>query len=298
MVDAVERARADAAAAAARSGVSVRELERAPEHAELTRLFDEVWGPRDAALVHENLMTALHHAGNYVAGAFGNGGMVGGTVAFFARGPNGFHLHSHMTGVRKTVQGRGVGRALKLHQRLWSLQRGVDCIVWTFDPLVRHNAYFNLMRLGAVVVGYEENFYGEMSDGINESDQSDRCVVTWELASERVQNAIEGRVEQPDVAALTATGARIVLDESTTGYPVTHPVEGETLLCKIPDDVVSLRKSSSEAARAWRLGLRSTMGSAIRTGYVVSAITDSGWYVLRRRASNSERGTNRHPSRY
>ena len=52
---------------------------------------------------------------------------------------------------------------------------------WTFDPLVRANARFNLVKLGAVAVAYLTDFYGEMQDGINAGDRSDRCAVKWEL---------------------------------------------------------------------------------------------------------------------
>jgi len=33
-------------------------------------------------------------------------------------------------------------------------------IAWTYDPLIRRNAYFNLVKLGARPVEYLRNFYG------------------------------------------------------------------------------------------------------------------------------------------
>ena len=38
--------------------------------------------------------------------------------------------------------------------------RGIDRVEWTFDPLEIKNAYFNLMRLGAVVRRLIPNCYG------------------------------------------------------------------------------------------------------------------------------------------
>src|SRR5205823_11838936 len=69
----------------------------------------------------------------------------------------------------------------KLHQRDWVLARGVTWIEWTFDPLIRRNAYFNLTRLGAVIVGYEPDLYGAMRDATNAGEESDRVVARWDL---------------------------------------------------------------------------------------------------------------------
>ena len=78
---------------------------------------------------------------------------------------------------------RNVGYALKLHQRAWALQRGIATITWTFDPLVRRNAYFNLAKLGVRATRYLPNFYGAMQDPINAGDDTDRLLVDWDLAS-------------------------------------------------------------------------------------------------------------------
>ena len=49
------------------------------------------------------------------------------------------------------ARGTGIGRAIKLHQREWAAANGIATIVWTFDPLVRRNAWFNIAVLGADV---------------------------------------------------------------------------------------------------------------------------------------------------
>ena len=49
---------------------------------------------------------------------------------------------------------------LKLRQREDALQRGIELIEWTFDPLEMKNAFFNMERLGAIVRRYVENQYG------------------------------------------------------------------------------------------------------------------------------------------
>ena len=72
-------------------------------------------------------------------GAFAGTRMVGASAGFFSAPPDPA-LHSHITGVAPGGQHRGIGFALKLHQRAWALARAVPVIVWTFDPLVARNA--------------------------------------------------------------------------------------------------------------------------------------------------------------
>jgi len=52
-------------------------------------------------------------------------------------------LHSHMLGVASDYRNDGIGRRLKLRQREDALERGLDLMEWTFDPLELKNAYFN-----------------------------------------------------------------------------------------------------------------------------------------------------------
>ncbi|STS10865.1 Uncharacterized conserved protein [Gordonia bronchialis] len=108
--------------------------------------------PTQQPPVSTDMLRALSHAGNYVAGAFIGDHLAGGSVGFFGA-PVGHTLHSHITGVSKRGRGHNVGYALKMHQRTWALHRGLRTITWTFDPLVARNAYFNITKLGAHTPG-------------------------------------------------------------------------------------------------------------------------------------------------
>ena len=144
----------------------ISELKELDDLRALERLFADIWGrPGESPIVADVLM-ALVHSGNYVAGAHLDGGLVGGLVGWLGGSPpDHLLLHSHILGV--VAEGRGLGFDLKQHQRLWCLERGVKVMEWTFDPLVRRNAYFNFNKLGAEAREYLVNFYGEMTDGIN-----------------------------------------------------------------------------------------------------------------------------------
>ncbi|HZD69877.1 MAG TPA: GNAT family N-acetyltransferase, partial [Actinomycetes bacterium] len=198
--------------AAAGAGVEVADLHEIADLSLAAALFVEVWKTSvQEAPCTPQLLRALAHTGNYVAGARLQGRLVGAAVAFLHLDRDGLALHSHITGVSDAVQGRSVGFALKQHQRAWALARGIARINWTFDPLVRRNAWFNLVKLGAEGVAYLPSFYGPMADGINVGDETDRCLVSWRLEGERARAAARGRAPEPSLEALRAAGAAVVL---------------------------------------------------------------------------------------
>lgn len=283
--DVIQGAVAAAKAAAARAGVTIDEVhDLAGEHS-VSELFDRVWGSDEHPVMPANLLHAEAHAGNYLAAARQGHRVVGASFGFFGMSGEEVYLHSHMTGVDPDLQGGGVGLALKLHQRWWALERRLRRVQWTFDPLVRHNGYFNLVKLGAEIVDYHENFYGDMQDAINAGDESDRVVVSWDLASERVITACTEGLPDPDVGALQASGARVALDCDADNRPLTTSVDAPILLCRIPEDVVALRRNDPETADDWRRALRSTLGTALQNGHKASAITRNGWYVLEQKSA-------------
>src|SRR5438105_195572 len=165
----VDQAAAAAETAAARAGVRVAELEDVLRIRHAADLFNRVWAvTREDPLIPANTLRALEHSGNYVVGAFEGDAMAGAVVGFLGRLDGSLQLHSHILGVSPGSQGRSIGFALKQHQRAWALAAGIEVVTWTFDPLVRRNAYFNLAKLGATVRAFYPDFYGEMNDGIND----------------------------------------------------------------------------------------------------------------------------------
>ena len=277
--DAVREATTQACAAA---GVTVRELSKTDDLAAVVALFAGVWEtPVREFQLGTEVLRALSHAGNYVAAAFDEKGeMVGASLAFLGMHGGLVDLHSHITAVVPHARG-GTGFALKQHQRAWSLARGVERVRWTFDPLVRRNAYFNLTKLGAEVVDYQPDFYGAMGDSVNKGDHSDRCVAQWDLISERAVGAAAGDAAEPDLEALRVEGAIEVLSDHS-GSPRIRTGEAQVLLCWVPEDIVALRRSDPELAGAWRLALRDTLGRALDGGYRATGMTRSGWFVLAR----------------
>jgi predicted GNAT superfamily acetyltransferase len=102
------------------------------------------------------------------------------------------YLHSHMLAVREDYRNRGLGSSLKLEQRREALSRGIRHMEWTFDPLEIKNAFLNIHKLGAIVCGYQVNFYGVSSSRLQGGLPTDRLVAEWELDSPRVQTILDG----------------------------------------------------------------------------------------------------------
>ncbi len=274
-----DQAEQTAERAARASEVSIHILDSPEDLRSVNELFAGIWGPNgQEPIMTTTLLTAFAHNGNYVAGAFRFGELVAASVGFLGKLSSHVHLHSQITGVVPSFQGRSVGFAMKQHQRAWALSNGVEEITWTFDPLVGRNAHFNINKLGAGIVGYKENFYGPMSDSINRDDESDRCLVAWDLSSDRVVNAAEGSPTPPDVVP----AALPLLDKDASGSPVLKRQEAPVLLALIPRDIIELREERPSEAAAWRVNLREALVWAFGKGYVVTGMTREGQYVLTR----------------
>ncbi|MFF3976390.1 GNAT family N-acetyltransferase [Streptomyces sp. NPDC001828] len=238
--------------------------------AAVARLYAAIWGTEPAAApISAEIMRALAHAGNYVAGAYEDTRLVGASVAFFGD-PIGTSLHSHITGA---AQGRGAGLALKLHQRQWALTRGLKRITWTYDPLIRRNAHFNLVKLGARPEEYLTSFYGEMDDAINGGDESDRVLTAWDLTAPSASCPLE----------LPAGAAHGVINQE--GRPEIGTTDAEIVLIDLPDDIEALRRTDPGAARAWRLAVRHALGGLLADGARVAGFHDRRSYVVHRTPS-------------
>lgn len=272
------------AAVPASAPVRIDLIHSEPEARTAVRVLAQIWEQPDGHdPVVPELAWVFAHTGNYVAVASAGDTAVGAAIGFRGQDETGAYLHSHIAGVLPSWQGSNIGFALKQHQRDWALANGLERITWTFDPLVARNAYFNVTKLGARLTRYHVNFYGEMNDGINGGDETDRCVATWDLGADRVAAAAGGQHAPADVAALRAGGATVALEVGSHDEPVRHDGEYDgTVLIQVPADIVALRAKSPELGRRWRAALREQLPAAFDAGLSVTGVTRDSWYVLAR----------------
>ena len=233
------------------------ELVIRPEKAhELARVLTAVWGGTDP--IPADVIIAIIQAGGYagLASQIVNGKkqFVGGSLAIV--GNHQRKLHSHVTGVIDAATNSGVGRALKEHQWLWAKENNFSAISWTFDPLVRRNAHFNLIVLGAKVVKYCQNYYGEINDTINAGDQTDRLVV---------ERQVEGLSVAPSASICVA--------------------KDEDLIIQTPPNIVSLRNTDRDTATRLRLEQRNGFEAAFASSFSVRGLTHDGSFILTKHSS-------------
>ena len=242
--------------------IEIRVAHTPADSALIADLFDKVWDVK--SMVSPEIMTASLHNGGYgsviyIADTTSDNMLrpVGAAFALVGRalpGCNGPNLHSHATGVLPEFVGMGIGEMIKRHQWHWAKENSFDTITWTFDPLVRRNAHFNLVKLGARVLGYHQNFYGELDDGINAGEQSDRVLVRW------------------DVAGVDAPLGRKFIEPTPSAIVIETPV-----------DIEQLRKTDRVQSDAWRSRQRAAFESAQRAGLHVVGLTSDFAYVLDKR---------------
>jgi predicted GNAT superfamily acetyltransferase len=253
-----------AVAAAAAADVVVRELYQMEQLKTAQRLFAEVWRPAEGSPspMTGELLRALAHGGCYVVGAFAGARMVGASAGFFTAPPEPA-LHSHITGVAPGREHRGVGFALKVHQRAWALARGLTEVVWTFDPLVARNAWFNLAKLGATPTGYLVDFYGPMTDAINAGTASDRLLLTWRLQDPAVAAACAGTPRRP----AAPPGTEPALEVGPGLAPVARGTAAPAVTVAVPPDVERLGPGDR---RAWRAAVREALAGRLAEGAAVT----------------------------
>ncbi len=256
------------------AGIDVHQVHAAAECRGVVDLLNVIWGASDLDIIDVAFMIALAHSGNLVAVATRSGSPTGAAVGF--SGPPSTPFHSHIVGVVPEAAGHGVGRALKLYQRAWCLERGVATMAWTYDPLVARNGYFNIRRLGALPRAYHCDFYGTMSDAINAGQLSDRMVVGWDLTS-TPPSVGSGAVD------LDLGSGQIALsnDRDVPGaFQPPRGADGAVALLGVPRDIEGIRRDDPDLAHIWRVRTREAFTNLLSDGWVIRDFTRSGHYVL------------------
>lgn len=271
----VAQAARAATSAARRAGVSVTEEEDMESLRAVSALLEAVWGRgTEGVPLNSEILRSLVHAGGCVSVARDADGVLVGAAALSIAAPAG-STYSLIAAAAPDHGDRGVGHAVKLQQRAWAVSSGYDAMLWTFDPLVSRNARFNLAKLGALAAEYEHSFYGRMTDDVNGEDDSDRLVARWDLTSRRTVAATEGTALDPDGPADAAE----VLRTGADGRPMVRRDE-RGLWCRVPPDIVAMRRDDPDQAARWRLSVREVLTGALEDGLTASHMTRDGWYLL------------------
>jgi predicted GNAT superfamily acetyltransferase len=148
---------------------------------------------------------------------------------------------------------------------------------WTFDPLVGRNARFNLVKLGATGTEYLVDFYGPMTDGVNDGDESDRLTVTWDLTAATPASA-SAPLPRPSYGTPDPAGAPVT-HTAPDGSPLARRSDTH-VFCRVPDDIVALRAADPSLALRWRYAVRDVFVQAFVEGFRATGMSRDGWYTL------------------
>lgn len=177
---------------------TVRPCQNLGELSACVALQKAIWGYAEQELYPLRLFVNLNKIGGHTLGAFTpRGELVGFVASMPAWHSRRRYFHSLSLGVLPAHENRGLGRALKLAQREAALRAGLDCIEWTFDPLRAKNAFFNIVRLGAIARRYLPDHYGHVQSRLQQGLPSDRLLAEWWLKSSRVRRAVAGKPPTP-----------------------------------------------------------------------------------------------------
>lgn len=254
--------------------VTLRELATHQDYLACVALQKETWGQDLSEVVPPSVLKISQRVGAVAAGAFdAEGRMLGfvfGLTGVDVRrgGPSPRLLHwSHMLAVKPEARDLHLGTRLKLYQRELLLPLGVEAVQWTYDPLEARNAHLNINRLGAEVEEYVEEMYAEeMGSELAKGIGTDRFIVEWRIAGERVADALAGR--PPAVPGHVAGSPVISPGAGGTGgeLPATPGVRIE-----IPANIQALKAEDPDAGWAWRLSTRRAFEHYLGRGYRVAA---------------------------
>lgn len=274
-----------ASTAALRAGVRLDFITDFERLRSVSALLESVWGRSDEGVpINTDVLRSIVHAGGCVTCAYTDQDVLVGAAALMPSVPS-VASYSLIAAARGGGRDVGVGYAIKMNQRSWALQHGFTTMTWTFDPLVSRNARFNLVKLGAQAEAYEVAFYGQPSDDISGSDEADRLVALWELDSARVAAASTAAVGGREADAVHGPPPEAILPEpGPDGAPAFARLV-EDRWCRVPRDIVALRRSDPDQASSWRTVVRAFFTEAFDQDLYATSMSRDGWYRLTPRGS-------------
>jgi predicted GNAT superfamily acetyltransferase len=248
------------AAGAPATGITVRPLASLTDYHACVALEREVWGEEFDGTIPANLMQVATYVGGIALGAFDVDGQLVGFVFGLTGVLDGKIAHwSHVLGVRTTLRNAGIGRMLKEYQRAELARRGIAQMYWTYDPLIAKNSHLNLDVLGARVVRYVPDMYGDTGSPLHHGLETDRLVVVCDTTP------TPRPPRRPVDSPLPILSARLQSGDETVAPSATPP----RVLLEIPSDFAQLLARAPKEAAEWHAATRRHFLWALGHGYDV-----------------------------
>ncbi len=260
--------------------LTIRMLHSPAEMREAVELQKIYWGDDMSDIVPLHMLLSMAHYGGQVLGAFIGDRMVGLLMGFLgakiqqgvrSQAADSLLLMSKRMVVLPDYRNYKIGERLKLAQRDYAIEHGIQLVTWTFDPLLSRNAYLNLHKLGAVGQAYQTDFFGQ--DAANPTLSGDRLVANWWVMHPHTQDR-SPRAYSDAPTANTVEGL----------WPGRIEVHAGTVqLLELPSDFQALQRTEPAAAAAWRAHMREAFQSLLSNGYIATDLlrqNDRSFYVF------------------
>ena len=259
--------------------LTFRSFEQPDDYHACAELQRVIWGRDFSDVVPASILKISQKVSGVSAGAFAPDGRLLGFVWGLTGVRDGRPFHwSHMLGVHPEARDLRLGTRLKLLQRELVLPLGVEDVEWTYDPLEARNAHLNLNHLGGEVVEYVEDMYaGEMGSDLAKGIGTDRFIVRWRIASERVAGLVS--------RALAGTPPPAERSDAFAGTPVlglqaadeAHPLpDAPRVRVEIPASIQAVKEERPDEAPLWRESSRRAIQHYFGRGYRVTAYMREG----------------------
>lgn len=272
--------------------IEIRRVIELEDFRKVEELQREVWGFVPMDVVPSRLMRIASKSGTLVLGAFDRTDrLLAFAYGFPGIRENSLVFCSHMLAVHPEGRNRGLGWRLKIAQREWLLERPLDLVTWTFDPLEVKNGYLNLTKLGATSTEYLRNLYGQTSSPLHGGLDTDRFFLQWKIRSPRVVERVQGdfdfrahcRIWWEKLSIDRVVNATVLGPESLRCcHSRDLDREDLELLVEVPRETGLFRTRWIEEGRIWQENLREIFGAYFAQGYAVTS-------VLRREDDSGER---------
>jgi predicted GNAT superfamily acetyltransferase len=251
--------------------MELRDLHTLEEFRQVVALEREIWGGDYDDVVAVPILAVTVKRGGVLIGAFDKGRMVAFVYSLPGIKAGKPIQWSHMLGVIDEYRNAGLGRTLKLEQRLRSIDIGCDLIEWTYDPMQALNAHLNFVKLGVVVEEYGVNVYGESASHLHKGTPTDRFIAQWWINEPHVLRRIAPK------------SLAIVRTQDAADAPlvnVTKP-SGQWLACEsydlnrsdrrlwveIPVGFTEMQAHDAPLALEWRMATRAIFTTYFARGY-------------------------------
>ena len=262
--------------------LTVRSLHTRRDFEQCKALQEDIFGP--PVIASSVVLQTCRSIGGLAVGVFTAQEELWGCLFGISGVQDGRPAHwSNFTAVVPQARGLGLGRLLKTYSRDVLLARSIDTVFWSFDPTTARNAQLNLQRLGAHVVDFVRDYYAESSSNPPRSPfDHDRLIVRWDLASDRVGQALDGGLRSPKG---WKTAPVVNVDHNRKPLTALLQTEGPVLRIQIPRDMPAYQRRVPDDAVAWRQSVRLAFEHLLADGYGVAGFAlgaAHGFYVLHR----------------